>query len=189
MAIEDVLGGLLQLPLGYGNMQTNAYQPMYSYGQSQGANAMNLYGALAGQQANMYQAELPMQMEAQKWNAVAPLLSGLLGQFGLSGGGSLPSISFQSQRPDLMAGYNSAVGRYDNWMKDYFTQQQAVMPKFPQAPPPQSGPAPASLPYQSPQYKGGMVNSQAAYGQQPGGSYGGMQFGRTPFGSGMGMRG
>lgn len=166
MAIEDVLGSLIGLPVAYGNMYNNAYQPMYSYGQSQGQNAASLYGALAAQQANMYQAELPMQMEAQKWNAVAPLLGGLLSQYGL--GGNLGTISFQSQRPDLMSGYGNAVGRYDSWMKDYFDRQQAVMPKLPSPQQPASA-APASPsppPYQPPPY-------QPPAPGGPGGRYGG----------------
>lgn len=164
MALEDVLGSLVQLPVAYGNMYSNAYSPMYSYGQSMGAQSANLYGALAGQQADMYRAELPMQMEAQKWNAIAPLLGGLLGQYGI-GGGSLGQLSFQSQRPDLMSGYNNAIGRYDGWMKDYFNQQQAQMPTLPKAQP-TAAPAPPPPPPPQPSYTPGYGGYQGG-GFQP----------------------
>jgi hypothetical protein len=132
------------MPVAYGNMYTNMYNsmynPMYSYGQSQAGNmaqlggqSMGLYGNLAGQQASMYQAELPMQMEQAKWNSLAPALSGLLNQIGF-GGVNLSPLSMQFNRPDVMAGYGSAVGNayqnargYDGWMQQNFAGHQGAM--------------------------------------------------------------
>lgn len=136
MALEDLIGGLYQfnmgLPLQYaqpnfnflnnqaGNMTSlgNQYQGnMGSLGgqaisgaASLGNSAMGLYGNLAGQQASMYQSELPIQMEMAKYNSLAPALSGLLGQFGGGlGGMNISPISMNFNRPDVMAGYQGAV--------------------------------------------------------------------------------
>jgi hypothetical protein len=135
MAMEDLIGQLYQynmgLPLQYatpyfsflnnqaGNMagMGNAYQnnvgsignqAIGTYG-SMGNQAMGLYGQLAGQQAQMYQSELPVQMEMAKYNSLAPVLSGLLGQFGGFGGSNISPISMSFDRPDVMAGYGGAV--------------------------------------------------------------------------------
>jgi hypothetical protein len=144
MALEDLLGGLYQfnmgLPLQYANPYFNflggqagnvaglgnAYQGnMGGIGQqavgqagSLGQGAMGLYGNLANTQAGMYQSELPMQMEMQKYNSLAPALSGLLNQFGGFGGGGLniSPISMQFNRPDVMAGYQGAVDNSFNQM-------------------------------------------------------------------------
>lgn len=138
MALEDLLGGLYQfnmgLPLQYFNPYAqfqggqsqnlaslgNAYQGnIGGIGQagiggaaSLGNSAMGLYGNLANTQASMYQSELPMQMEMQKYNSLAPALSGLLNQFGggMGGGGmNIAPISMTFKRPDVMAGYQGAV--------------------------------------------------------------------------------
>jgi hypothetical protein len=144
MALEDLIGGLYQfnmgLPLQYanpnfsflnnqaGNMTSlgNQYQGnMGSLGgqaiggsASLGNSAMGLYGNLAGQQASMYQSELPMQMEMQKYNSLAPALSGLLGQFGGGGMGgmNISPINMNFNRPDVMSGYQGAVNNaYKNF--------------------------------------------------------------------------
>lgn len=149
MALEDLIGGLYQfnmeLPLQYanpyfgflnnqaGNMASlgNTYQGNVGSlgnqaigGASQlGNSAMNLYGSLANTQAGMYQSELPMQMEMQKFNSLAPALSGLLGQFGGGfGGAGISPISMNFNRPDVMSGYQGAV---DNSYKQLgnFTNQ------------------------------------------------------------------
>lgn len=84
---------------------------------SLGNSAMGLYGNLAGQQSQMYQSELPMQMEMAKYNSLAPALSGLLGQFGGDMGGmNLSPISMNFNRPDVMGGYKGAV---DNAYKNF----------------------------------------------------------------------
>lgn len=154
MGLEDMIGSIyntnMQLPLAYGNMYNNAYGPMYGYGQSQAGNmaqlggqSMGLYGNLAGQQASMYQSELPLQMQQQQWNSLAPVLSGLLGQFGMGGGQSISPINMSFRRPDVMSGYDSAVNNaysnarsYDGWMQDNF---QDHMSKLPTMPKPQGG--------------------------------------------------
>jgi hypothetical protein len=144
MALEDLIGGLYQynmgLPLQYanpnfnflnnqaGNMTSlgNQYQSNIGSlgGQAIGGSAslgnssMGLYGNLAGQQSQMYQAELPMQMEMAKYNSLAPALSGLLGQFGGGGMGgmNISPISMNFNRPDVMGGYQGAV---DNAYKNF----------------------------------------------------------------------
>ena len=144
MSLEGLLGQMVGLPVAYGNMYTNMYNsmynPMYSYGQSQAGNmaqlggqSMGLYGNLAGQQASMYQAELPMQMEQAKWNSIAPALSGLLGQIGF-GGANISPLAMQFNRPDVMSGYGSAVNSayqnargYDGWMQQNFAGHQQAM--------------------------------------------------------------
>jgi hypothetical protein len=70
---------------------------------------MGLYGNLTGQETAMYQSELPLRMEMAKYNSLAPVLSGLLGQFGGGGGMSISPISMGFDRPDVMRGYNDAV--------------------------------------------------------------------------------
>ena len=138
MALEDLLGGLYQfnmgLPLQYFNPYAhfqqgqaqnlaglgNTYQnSVGGIGQagiggaaSLGNSAMGLYGNLANTQASMYQSELPMQMEMQKYNSLAPALSGLLNQFGggFGGGGlNISPIAMNFNRPDVMGGYQGAV--------------------------------------------------------------------------------
>lgn len=193
MAIEDLLGGIIQLPLGYGNMTNNMYSPMYGYGQSQGNNmaqlggqSMGLYGNLAGQQASMYQSELPFQMEQAKWNSIAPVLGGLLGQFGL-GGGNIGGINMSFNRPNVMAGYQGAVNNaysnargYDGWMNDNFNQQRDSMPQLPTQKgggpvndtgfAPGAGPMPTPQRPRVPQQAPGM-GSGRSYGMGPGRMY------------------
>lgn len=150
MGIEDTLGSMfntaLQLPVAYGGMYNNAYAPMYGYGQSQGSNmaqlggqSMGLYGNLAGQQASMYQSELPMRMEMAKYNSMMPVLQGLLSQYGLGGmAGSFQPISMEFNRPDVMGGYQGAVNgaysnarAYDGWMQSQQQQHMAQLPRMP----------------------------------------------------------
>ena len=174
--LENLIGQLYQtntqLPLQYGQMFNQAYQPYYSYLQSQagnaanlggrgidaqaslggqninaqaslggqninaqsslggqninaqaslggqyignagqlGSSAMGLYGNLTGQEASMYQSELPMQMEMAKYNSLSPALAGLLGQGGM-GSFDISPISMNFNRPDVMRGYQGAVDR------------------------------------------------------------------------------
>lgn len=134
--LENLIGQVYQtnsqLPLQYGQMYNQAYQPYYGYLQSQagnaaqlgtslggqyignagqlGSSAMSLYGNLAGQEAGMYQAELPVQMEMAKYNSLAPVLAGLMGQGGL-GSFNISPISMNFNRPDVMGGYQGAVDR------------------------------------------------------------------------------
>jgi len=162
MAIEDILGQMVQLPIAYGKMYgdqyANLYNPQYSYGQSQAGNmaqlggqSMSLYGNLAGQQASMYSNELPMRMEMAKWNSLAPALSGLLNQVGFSGV-NLSPLSMQFNRPDVMGGYGGAVQNaysnarsYDPWMQQNFQgHQQAMQNAMPKNPFSGGAPAPAS---------------------------------------------
>lgn len=136
MAMEDMISQLYQynmgLPLQYANpyfaflnsqaqnmagmgnqYQSNVgslgNQAIGQYG-SLGGQAMGLYGQLAGQQSDMYRTELPIQMEAAKYNSLAPALSGLLGQFGGFSGANISPINMQYNRPDVMGGYQGAVG-------------------------------------------------------------------------------
>lgn len=137
-----------QLPLNYGGLYQSAYQPLNQYYSNQannmtalGGQQMGLYGNLAGQQAAMYQAELPFQMEMQKFNAVAPALAGLLSGWGGEGGGggggsfSISPISMNFNRPNVMAGYGDAVGRaysqaasYDAPVQQAHGGMMALMP-------------------------------------------------------------
>ncbi len=154
MDLSGMIGSIyntnMQLPLAYGNMYNNMYNPMYGYGQSQAGNmaqlggqAMGLYGNLAGQQASMYQSELPFQMQQQQWNSLAPVLGGLLGQFGMGGGASISPINMSFNRPNVMSGYQGAVNSaysnarsYDDWMNANFQKHSAMMPQMPK---PQGG--------------------------------------------------
>lgn len=144
--LESLIGQIYQqntqLPLAYGNLYNQAYQPYYGYLQSQagnaanlggqninaqaslgnqyigsagqlGSSAMGLYGNLAGQEAAMYQSELPMQMEMAKYNSLSPVLAGLLGQGGM-GSFNISPISMNFNRPDVMRGYQGAVDRSYN---------------------------------------------------------------------------
>jgi hypothetical protein len=186
MALEDMIGSIYQtnmgLPLQYGNLYNNMYAPMYGYGQSQannmaqlGGQSMGLYGNLAGQQASMYQSELPFQMEQQKFNSLAPVLSGLLGQFGMGGGGGgIGPINMSFKRPDVMSGYQGAVNNaysnarsYDGWMNDNFSNHMDKMPKMPQAGGP-AGPRPSG-----PATGGGFPQPSRP---SAGGSFGGKMF-------------
>jgi hypothetical protein len=91
------------------NVGSLGNQAIGQYG-SLGGQAMGLYGQLAGQQSDMYRTELPIQMEAAKYNSLAPALSGLLGQFGGFSGANISPINMQYNRPDVMGGYQGAVG-------------------------------------------------------------------------------
>jgi len=142
--IGNLAGQAAQLPLNYGQLFQSAYSPYFNYATSQadnmaglgqagigaqsqlgqsyignagqlGQSAMGLYGNLAGQQASMYQAELPMQMEMQKYNSLSPALGGLLGQLGL-GGINISPIKMDFNRPDVMAGYKDAVSNSQNYL-------------------------------------------------------------------------
>lgn len=148
MALEDLLGSIYQtnmgLPLQYalpwyqfqgqqsGNMAGLGGQYVggmaglgntaISNAGALGQGAMGLYGNLANTQAGMYQSELPIQLEAQKYNSLAPALAGLLNQFGGVGGGmNISPISMQYNRPDVMAGYQGAVNNSYNQLGE-FTQ-------------------------------------------------------------------
>jgi hypothetical protein len=83
-----------------------------------GSSAMGLYGGLANTQAGMYSSELPVRMEMAKYNALAPALSGLLGQFG-GGGINLGSVNMEFNRPDVMKGYQGAVDNSFNQLGNF----------------------------------------------------------------------
>lgn len=142
MALEALLGDLYrtntQLPLQYGSMYAGAYNPYFQYMGNQAGNmaglgntymgqmgqmgqqGMQLYGQLAGQQAQMYGAELPFQMEQQKWNALSPVLGSLLSQGGFGGLPNIGPISMSFSRPDVMSGYQGAVDRGFGEMKNAY---------------------------------------------------------------------
>jgi len=127
--IAQIYGQNQQLPLQYGSLYQNAYDPYFKYAGQQGTNlaglgqqnigtigqvgqgAMNLYGSLANTQADMYQAELPFQMQSQMFNSLAPVLSGLLGQGGFSGLPEMSPIQMSFQRPNVMGGFNSTANQ------------------------------------------------------------------------------
>lgn len=137
--IGTLYGLNLEMPLKYGQQTMQANQPLFGYitGQAQNAtslgntlqnnagsmgqtyanqagsignNAMNLYGSLANTQAGMYQAELPFQMEQQKYNSLSPVLGGLL-SYGGMGDFNIAPISMNYDRPDVMRGYQGTVDR------------------------------------------------------------------------------
>jgi hypothetical protein len=169
-ALTGLLGNLAQqqqqLPLQYGNMYQSAYAPGFNYFGQQANNmtnlgqaGMGLYGNLAGQQASMYQSELPIQMEAAMFNSLAPALSGLLGQSGLNIPGLGP-LQMNFNRPDVMGGYQGVMDSAYNNARGYDStvgaMQADMMDKMPVAPylqpqapqqAPQQAPPPA---YQSP---------------------------------------
>lgn len=166
-ALTGLIGNLAQqqaqLPLSYGGLYQNAYAPGFNYLQNQANNmtsigqaGMGLYGNLAGQQASMYQAELPHQMEMAMFNSLAPALGNLLGQGGF-GGMSISPINMQFNRPDVMSGYQGAVDRAYTEAKGYdgtFGAMQAdMMDKMPTAPymqPQQPAPMPSGRPLPPP---------------------------------------
>jgi hypothetical protein len=144
-----------QLPLQYGQMYQNAYAPGFNYFNNQaqnmtnlGGQSMGLYGNLAGQQSQMYQSELPFQRDMQMFNSIAPVLSGLLGQ----GGMSLPAfspINMQFNRPDVMGGFQGVVDNaykqtkgYDGAVGGMMADQMDKMPVAPYLQQPQQPPQP-----------------------------------------------
>jgi hypothetical protein len=152
--LTNLFGMVSQLPLSYGGMYSNAFQPAYGYyGQGAGnmtnlgGQSMGLYGSLAGQQAQMYQSELPFQMEQQKFNSIAPVLGGLLNQWGGGGGNfGFAPISMQYNRPDAMSGYggvvNNAYGQaraYDQPMQQTHQQNLGMLPAAPYMQPRKQG--------------------------------------------------
>lgn len=174
MAIEDMFGQLattsMQLPLQYGNMYAGAYNPMFNYYTQGGGNAaqlggqaMGLYGQLQGQRSAERTAALPYQWEAQKFNALAPLLTGIIAQNSGFDGFSMPQLS----APQLGyggggsdAGYDdggrdeywnvvgdaySRARAYDNDMRGAHQQMIGMLPKAPYM-----NPRPAPQPQQAP---------------------------------------
>lgn len=141
--LESLIGNIystnLGLPLQYGQMYqgafNNAYSPLMGYYGNQANNmtslgnqAMGLYGTLSGQ-----------ALEANRFNALAPALAGLLNQFGGFGGGQGLSIGNISSPLD---GYNSAIDgayqqakSYDGRMETLGTEMRkrmlGAMPKAP----------------------------------------------------------
>ena len=142
--LVNLFGQVSQLPLAYGGMYSNAFNPMYGYYNAGAGNqtnlggqAMGLYGNIAGQQAQMYQSELPFQMEQQKFNSVAPVLSGLLSQWG-GGNYNFSPINMQYNRPDAMSGYGGAVNNaytqsryYDQPMQQTHQAGVGMLPSAP----------------------------------------------------------
>jgi hypothetical protein len=135
-AISQIYGINANLPLQYGGMYQNAYDPYFDYAQQQGNNlaglgqqnistagqvgnaAMGLYGNLANTQASMYQSELPLQMQSQMFNSLAPVLGGLLQQGGFGGLPEISPVQMSFNRPDVMSGFpgvaNQAYGAVNN---------------------------------------------------------------------------
>jgi hypothetical protein len=175
MAIEDIFGQLantsMQLPLQYGGMYAGAYNPMFNY-YTQGAGsaaglgggAMGLYGQLQGQQSAERTAALPYQWEAQKFNALAPLLSGLISQNSGFDGFNMPQLSAPSygggggdgrDRGDrggdeywkVVGDAYSKARAYDNDMQGAHQQMIGMLPKAPYMNP---RPAPQPQPQQAP---------------------------------------
>lgn len=144
--ISTIYGLNLELPLKYGQQAMEAYRPLFGYmtGQAQNAtnlgtalqsnagalgqtaanqmgsvgnSAMNLYGNLANTQASMYQAELPTQLEEQKFNSLSPALAGLL-SYGGMGDFNFAPLKINYNRPDVMSGYQGVVDRAYKGVKD-----------------------------------------------------------------------
>ena len=170
-ALATLMGTLAQnqsqLPLQYGGLYGQAYSPAFNYFGNQANNmttlgqaGMGLYGNLAGQQASMYQAELPHQMEMAMYNSLAPALSGLLGQGGFGPIPGIAPLNVQFNRPNVMQGYQGVMDQAYNQAQGYDGAFGAtfgdMMDKMPQAPHlrPQA-PAPAPAPqYPSPPKQG-----------------------------------
>lgn len=147
-ALAGLLGQLgaagMQLPLQYGQLYQGAYAPGFNYFGQQANNmtnlgqaGMGLYGNLAGQQASMYQAELPHMAEMAMFNALAPALSGILGSAGL-GSFNISPMQMQFNRPDVMGGYQDVMNRSYNEAKGYDGlvggMQAGLLDKMPTAP-------------------------------------------------------
>lgn len=200
----DLIGNLYgintSLPLQYGALYQNSYSPLFQYMGGQAGNmaglgntymgqlgqtgqaGMNLYGQLAGQQAQMYQSELPFQMETQKFNALAPALSGLL-SYGGFGGANIAPISMNYNRPDVMSGYRGAVDQaydkisggydkavsntrhYDANMYGAFGDMMDKMPYAPYLPKPQRQQGPM---VQGPRGQAPMITPGASARTEPG---------------------
>lgn len=128
--IGNIYGQNLQLPLAYGGMYQTASNPLFQYYGNQAGNmtsignqSMGLYGTLAAQ-----------DMDAQRYNSLAPVLSGLLGQFGGFGGGNFNISPIRSG----MGGYAGVVNRAYQQAKSYDgdmeSAHRAMMSNLPKAP-------------------------------------------------------
>lgn len=128
--IGSIYGQNLQLPLAYGGMYQTASNPLFQYYGNQAGNmtsignqSMGLYGTLAAQ-----------DMDAQRYNSLAPVLSGLLGQFSGFGGGGFNISPISSG----MRGYQGVVDRayresrnYDDDMASAHRDMMSNLPKAP----------------------------------------------------------
>jgi hypothetical protein len=183
-ALAGLMGQLgtagMQLPLGYGQLYQNAYAPGFNYFGQQANNmtnlgqaGMGLYGNLAGQQASMYQAELPHMADMAMFNSLAPALSGILGSAGM-GNFNISPMQMQFNRPDVMGGYQGVMDRSYNEAKGYDGlvggMQADLLDKMPTAPYMQQQQMPQQSAQQAPQQ---MPRYQSPLDpvKQPDGSY------------------
>lgn len=159
--LESLIGNIhqtnTQLPLQYGGMYGNAFAPMYGY-YGQQANNMS---SLGGQSMGLYGNLASQDMDAQRFNSLAPVLSSLLGQYGGGGGGfGISSIN------SPMAGYQGVVDNayrqarsYDGNMEKKFKDHMGMLPKAPYMAPPA---APAPQPQQRPAMDASAMGASAA---------------------------
>jgi hypothetical protein len=131
--IGDVYRTNTQLPLAYGGMYADAYNPLYNY-YTQGAGNMT---SLGGQSMGLYGNLASQSMEAQRFNALAPALAGLLNQYGSFGGADGLNLSF-GQISDPMSGYGGVVSNayrqarsYDDDMRKAQKDMMGNLPKAP----------------------------------------------------------
>lgn len=166
-ALAGLIGQLgtagMQLPLGYGQMYQGAYGLPFNYYGNQAGNmtalgqgGMGLYGNLAGQQASMYQAELPHMAEMAMFNALAPALGGILNSAGM-GGINISPMQMGFNRPDVMGGYQDVMNRsydeaqrYDGLVGGMTADMMDKMPTAPYMQQQQQAPQAPQAAYQSP---------------------------------------
>jgi hypothetical protein len=135
-----------QLPLQYGGMYNQSFNPVYSYLNNQAGNMTQLgnqgisaYTNLMGQEANERMAAMPYQMQGAMFNAVAPALSGLLSQYapGIPGLGNFQMPKFGgggrgvSGLQGLMNDAYSRAGSYDDQFMGQFNRNLGMLPKAP----------------------------------------------------------
>jgi hypothetical protein len=135
MGLEDLIAQMyaknLDLPLGYGQMWNNTYKPAYDFQNQMGSNNANFQSSQGNNRAGIAQSGIgatgnigssaisgyggvaSLDAQAQQFNSLSPVLSGLMSQYAPAGSAALPSIAPMQQ--NYLGGYGNMVNQgYQN---------------------------------------------------------------------------
>ena len=135
MGLEDLIAQMyaknLDLPLGYGQMWNNTYKPAYDFQNQMGSNNANFQSSQGNNRAGIAQSGIGatgnigssaisgyggvagLDAQAQQFNSLSPVLSGLMSQYAPAGSAALPSIAPMQQ--NYLGGYGNMVNQgYQN---------------------------------------------------------------------------
>lgn len=135
MGLEELIAQMYNtntnLPLGYGQMWNNTFKPAYDFQNQMGSNNANFQSSQGNNRAGIAQSGIGatgnigssaiggyggiagLDAQAQQFNSLSPVLSGLMNQYAPAGSQALPGIRPMQQ--NYLGGYGNMVNQgYQN---------------------------------------------------------------------------